>query len=61
MVDRIQAFEENGYLVLPNVLSENEVKGLNRAIDRDLEQYPEMWKKGTDGHQQNANILLSSP
>ncbi|HCR17967.1 MAG TPA: hypothetical protein DIU35_10840 [Candidatus Latescibacteria bacterium] len=61
MVDRIQAFEENGYLILPNVLSENEVKGLNRAIDRDLEQYPEMWKKGTDGRQQNANILLSSP
>jgi ectoine hydroxylase-related dioxygenase (phytanoyl-CoA dioxygenase family) len=57
----IQTFKENGYIIVPNALSSQEILDLNQAIDRDLDQNSAMWKKGGDGRSQNANILLSCP
>jgi ectoine hydroxylase-related dioxygenase (phytanoyl-CoA dioxygenase family) len=60
-LESLQKFEENGYVIIPDALSSQEILDLNQAIDRDQEQNPAMWKKGADGRNQNANILLSCP
>ena len=43
MKEQLEFFKENGYLVVPNALSTEEVRSINEAIDRDLIENPVMW------------------
>ena len=47
--DSADFFRQNGYLVIQKALSRTEVDQLNRAIDRDREQHPQMWMSGGEG------------
>lgn len=57
--DRIEFFETNHYLVIPNALKASEVDLLNDAIDRDREHFAASWRQGK--RSQSAQCLLSMP
>lgn len=62
MKEQLEFFKENGYLVVPNALSPEEVRSINEAIDRDLVENPVMWLgRGQSGRRQNAHALLACP
>lgn len=62
MEEKLSFYKENGYVVVPDALSGNEVETLNKVIDRDLEENEQFWiKKGDNGRLQNAHILLAHP
>lgn len=57
--EKIAFFERHHYLLLPAVLTPEEVATLNAAIDRDREAYPRLWSTGP--RMQSAHCLLSIP
>ena len=57
---QIQCFKAHGYVILPDLLSSDEVATLNDAIDRDRETNPFMWFSGTSPNY-NCNLLLTEP
>ena len=62
MKEQLDFFKENGYLVVPNALSAEEVRSINEAIDRDLVQNSVMWiGRRQTGRTQNAHALLACP
>ncbi len=62
MKEQLKFFKENGYLVVPNALSIEEVQSINEAIDRDLVENPVMWiDRGQSGRCQNVHALLACP
>ena len=62
MKEQLVFFKENGYLVVPDALSDEEVKSINEAIDRDLVENPVMWiDRGQTGRRQNVHALLACP
>ena len=62
MKEQLEFFKENGYLVVPDALSAEEVQSINEAIDRDLVENPVMWiSRGQTGRTQNAHALLACP
>ena len=62
MKEQLDFFKENGYLVVPDALSVEEVRSINEAIDRDLVENPVMWiDRGQTGRTQNAHALLACP
>ena len=62
MKEQLDFFQENGYLVVPDALSSEEVRSINEAIDRDLIENPVMWiDRGQTGRTQNAYALLACP
>ncbi len=62
MKERLEFFKENGYVVVPDALSAEEVRSINEAIDRDLAENPVMWiDRGQSGRCQNAHALLACP
>ena len=61
MREQLNFFRANGYCVVPEALSADELAVLNAAIDRDREQYPQLWQhRGEGGRYQSAALLLSS-
>ena len=61
MREQLNFFRANGYSVVPEALSADELAVLNAAIDRDREQYPQLWQhRGEGGRYQSAALLLSS-
>ena len=60
MDDQLNFFKENGYLVVPNVLTPDEVETINEAIDRDLAENKPMWMDRKNGRLQTVHILLAS-
>lgn len=50
-------FHENGFLVLPTVLSTAQVARCNAAIDADLASHPEEWVRFSDSFVQAVDIL----
>ncbi|MEE3258235.1 MAG: phytanoyl-CoA dioxygenase family protein [Candidatus Latescibacterota bacterium] len=61
MQAEVEFFRANGYLVVPDVLSAVELTDLNRAIDIDREQYPQLWQNRREGGRyQSGSVLLSS-
>ena len=61
MRGQLNFFRANGYCVVPEALSAAELAALNAAIDRDREQYPQLWQhRGEGGRYQSAAVLLSS-
>ena len=62
MKEQLEFFKENGYLVVPNALSVEEVRSINGAIDRDLVENSVMWiDRRQTGRCQNAHALLACP
>ena len=62
MKEQLEFFKENGYLVVPDALSTEEVHSINEAIDRDLIENPVMWiDRGQTGRRQNVHALLACP
>ncbi len=62
MKEQLEFFEENGYLVVPDALSAEEVRSINAAIDRDLVENTAMWiDRGQMGRRQNVHALLACP
>ena len=62
MKEQLDFFKENGYLVVPDALSTNQVRSINEAIDRDLIENPVMWiDRGQMGRCQNVHALLACP
>ena len=57
---QIECFKTHGYVILPDLLSPDEVDTLNDAIDRDREANPFMWFSGT-APDYNCNLLLTEP
>jgi hypothetical protein len=60
MRDKLQEFAANGFLVIPDALSDADVAHLNRAFDEELVERPEMWIPKTPGRLDNPNVLLAS-
>ena len=62
MKEQLEFFKENGYVVVPDALSAEEVGSINGAIDRDLVENPVMWiDRGQSGRCQNVHALLACP
>ncbi len=62
MKEQLEFFKENGYLVVPDALSTEEVRSINAAIDRDLVENSVMWiDRRQTGRTQNAHALLACP
>ena len=62
MKEQLEFFQKNGYLVVPDALSAEEVRSINDAIDRDLVENPVMWiDRGQTGRRQNVHALLACP
>ncbi len=62
MKEQLEFFKENGYLVVPDALSTEEVRSINEAIDRDLVENLVMWQdRGQTGRRQNVHALLACP
>ena len=57
---QIQCFKATGYVILPHLLSPDEVTMLNDAIDRDRKANPFMWYT-TTSRDYNCNLLLTEP
>jgi Phytanoyl-CoA dioxygenase (PhyH) len=57
---QVACFRANSYVVLPDLLSPDQVAGLNEAIDRDRQQNPFMWFCETQ-RDYNCNLLLTEP
>ena len=53
-------FRQNSFVVLPDLLTAEEVIALNEAMDRDMKQNPFMWwTHGAPNY--NCNLLLNEP
>ena len=51
MDDQLNFFSENGYIVVPNALTADEVAAVNDGIDADRAAHPQHWDPGTrPGH-----------
>lgn len=62
MSEKVEFFRKNGYCVLPEVLSGEELKVLNEAVDADRRQYPPLWmSRGEGGRFQSVSVLLTQP
>ena len=62
MKEQLDFFSENGYLVVPDALSADEVRTINNTIDRDMVENSLMWYEKEDGHcQLSVHILLAQP
>ncbi|MDX1933481.1 MAG: phytanoyl-CoA dioxygenase family protein [Capsulimonadales bacterium] len=58
--DRLDFFRENSYVVLPNLLSPDEVRAIHEAIDRDRSENPFLWWfQGNPNC--GCNLLLTEP
>ena len=62
MQDTLAFFAKNGYAVVPQALSVNEVQHINAAIDRHRSQYQPLWlNRGENGRWQSVHGLLACP
>jgi hypothetical protein len=60
--EQLKFYQANDYVVVPDALSVDEVRTINRIIDRDLVENQPMWFEREDGHYQlNVHMLLAHP
>ena len=59
--EQLQFFAENGYVIVPNALTVEEVCTINDIIDRDLVARPTLWRGDPNAKYQALNILLANP
>jgi ectoine hydroxylase-related dioxygenase (phytanoyl-CoA dioxygenase family) len=57
---QVAFYRANSYVILPDLLSAEQVAALNEAMDRDREQNPFMWFCTTQ-RDYNCNLLLTEP
>jgi ectoine hydroxylase-related dioxygenase (phytanoyl-CoA dioxygenase family) len=50
-------FEERGFLVIPDILSQDQLSAINRSIEHYLEVYPDHWVKFSESLIQTGNVL----
>src|SRR6266568_6717510 len=53
----IRDFEKQGFLVIPEALTMEQIAALNRAIERDRQAYPEGWLQFNEALAQAPDIL----
>ena len=62
MDDELDFYAQNGYLVIPDALSGDQVDQINGAIDHNLEQYAPLWIEREQGHTTlNVHALMAHP
>ena len=61
MEEQLEFFKKNGYLVVPNALSADEVCVINNVIDRDFAENKLLWQDRGNGRHQNVHMLLAHP
>ncbi len=59
--DPAAEFAENGFLVIPDALSGEQVCALNLAFDRYLTDYPEEWARFSESFIQTVDVLPRVP
>jgi CheY-like chemotaxis protein/ectoine hydroxylase-related dioxygenase (phytanoyl-CoA dioxygenase family) len=59
--ERLDFYQENGYVVVPDALSAQEVRTANEAIDRDLLENKPLWMNRGNGRLQSVHALLARP
>ena len=61
-VDQLNFFKKNGYLVLEDVLTAEEIEYYRELFDRDRSETGYMWRSKASTHQSvNCDVLISSP
>jgi|SRR5579871_462054 len=55
--DIARKFHEQGFIVIPNALTTEQISLLNRAIDRDLDQHENEWVKFDESLMETPDIL----
>ena len=53
-------FQEQGFLIIPNALSDEQISSLNQAIGRDLEKHGNEWVKFDDSFLETPNVISRS-
>jgi hypothetical protein len=59
--DILTHYKENGFAVIPNALSQEELDYLNRLVDNELEQFPENWHQPIEGAVGTGSLLEKYP
>jgi hypothetical protein len=54
-------FKRNGYVVIPDALTREEVAFLNTFVDRDMAAHPEDWRAGEAALRGHAHPLMEHP
>jgi hypothetical protein len=54
-------FKENGYVVIPDALTADEVAFLNAWVDRDMAAHPDDWHSSKTPPRGHAHPLMESP
>ena len=57
MTNALKRFADEGFLVLPGLLSSRQVARLNVAVDESLQQHPDDWWRLSDSFRQAPNVL----
>lgn len=57
----LERYREQGFVVIPDAFSQEEVDYLNDLIDRDLEENPDSWHDGGHGERSNTDLLHRRP
>lgn len=57
MATSLEQFSEQGFLVLPDLLTQQQVSLLNRAVNDSLARHPEDWWELSDSFRQAPNVL----
>ena len=61
-IDRqLASFERDGYIVVADTLSDDELATINEVIDRDLVENTSLWRGDPKGRYQNVHMLLAHP
>ena len=61
-IDRqLASFERDGYIVVADALSDDELATINEVIDRDLAENTSLWRGDPQGRYQNVHMLLAHP
>ena len=56
----VEALDVNGFTVIEDALSPEQVSSLNQAVDRFWEEHPEQWVGLSDSQRQAPNVLPST-
>ena len=61
IAEQLEFFAANGYVVVPEALTPEQVRTINDIVDRDLEAHPTLWRGDQTSRNQAVNILLTNP
>ncbi|HVJ69053.1 MAG TPA: phytanoyl-CoA dioxygenase family protein [Caulifigura sp.] len=61
LAEQAELFWKQGYLVLPNMLTKNEIDAINAVIERSQQEEPHIWANLSESFRQSVDILKSRP